>query len=599
LSPAIPFLLVVVAALALTGLAYGRIERLLPGAWLPALCRAGAWTAFGLLLLNPGCPVPGDDGRPLVLLDGSLSLTAAGGRWPEAARMAAELGDVRLFGDPDVVLDSVPVAGRSRLAPALDAAVATGRPVVVVTDGEIEDRMALTPASLRAATVRVLPRRAGPAAAVRAVTGPARVSERDTVRLRADLTAAGLPGPREVPVTVRAGEAIVARTTVTLPASGTAAVDLLILPGRLAAGDHVLRVGFADSVDAERRDDERLQAVSVSATPGIVVVASPGDWEARFLSRTLREVSRLPVEGFVALERGQWRRSRDLTPAPEQVVRRAVRQADLVILRGADEFREEARGRALLHWPSLTGLEEGDWYLTGAGGPVGGALAGLPLDSFPPAVALRMHVPRDADWVGLTAQAGRRGPVRPALSGGVRDGVRHVTIGVEGLWRWAFRGGSAEQGYRALVANLVDWLLAQPDTLRGVARPLRTVVPRGMPLTFERAAGDSRPSTSVRLTAGDGAVRVDTLVWDGAGRARIRLEPGVYAWAAEDGGRGTVAVEAWSEEWFPRPVVLEDQDGARPVVTASRGMRERPWLYAVLAAMLGTEWFVRRRRGLR
>jgi hypothetical protein len=40
------------------------------------------------------------------------------------------------------------------------------------------------------------------------------------------------------------------------------------------------------------------------------------------------------------------------------------------------------------------------------------------------------------------------------------------------LWRWAFRGGSSEQAYRALFAGTVDWLLSGQDTVVG-ARGLR------------------------------------------------------------------------------------------------------------------------------
>ena len=44
-------------------------------------CRAIAWSALGLLLVNVSCPVAGTPLRPLVLLDASLSMGAAGARW--------------------------------------------------------------------------------------------------------------------------------------------------------------------------------------------------------------------------------------------------------------------------------------------------------------------------------------------------------------------------------------------------------------------------------------------------------------------------------------------------------------------------------------
>src|SRR5688572_16573493 len=128
--------LVVAAGLALAAFTYLQLERLGRKALVPLVCRTVAWSALGLLLINLGCPVSDPPGRPLVLLDGSLSMTAPGGRWREARDSAAALGDVRIFGDERGSGDSMPTRGRSLLLPALTAAAASARPVVVVTDGE-------------------------------------------------------------------------------------------------------------------------------------------------------------------------------------------------------------------------------------------------------------------------------------------------------------------------------------------------------------------------------------------------------------------------------------------------------------------------------
>lgn len=132
--------LVIAAGVALAAITYLRLERLGRRGVLPLACRALAWSAIGLLLINLGCPARDPPGRPLVLLDGSLSMGAAGGRWAEARDSAAHLGEVRVFGDDTPAAgDSTPTRGRSLLRPALTAAAAAGRPVLVVTDGEIED----------------------------------------------------------------------------------------------------------------------------------------------------------------------------------------------------------------------------------------------------------------------------------------------------------------------------------------------------------------------------------------------------------------------------------------------------------------------------
>jgi hypothetical protein len=131
--------LVVLLSAGLAAFTYLRLERLGPRAWLPLVSRAIVWSALGLLLLNVGCPIAGRQEPPLVLLDGSLSMDAPGGRWAEALDSARRAGEIRWFGDEDASTDSLPTLGRSLLRPALTAAAASSRPVVVVTDGDVED----------------------------------------------------------------------------------------------------------------------------------------------------------------------------------------------------------------------------------------------------------------------------------------------------------------------------------------------------------------------------------------------------------------------------------------------------------------------------
>lgn len=592
--------LVLVAAVALAAVAYTGLERLGRRALLPASLRAIAWAALGVLLLNPGCPLPPEQSRPIILLDGSLSMQAAGGRWDEALASARGAGELRLFGDPGLRLDSTPVAGRSLLAPSLSAARASGRPVVVVTDGELSDSLEAH-ALLSGVGVRLFQRTAGSAVRVASVRGPARITERDTLHLSADIHGTGLAGRVASAVIVRLGEKVVGSASVAI-GDGLTSVQVAI-PGRaLGAGEHALTIALRDSLDAERRDDRRLRIVTVSATPGVVLVASPGDWESRFLYRTLRDVTELPVEGFVELVRGQWRRMSNLQPVDGADVRQAVGRADLAILRGTTELAPSARGRAMLEWPMAEGPDDasgGDWYLAAGEGPSAIALAGAPVDSFPPMTALLPLTPEGGAWTGLTAQSGRRGALRPALVGSVQDGNRHVAIGVQGLWRWAFRGGSSEQAYRALMAGTVDWLLAGQDTIRGRARPVRPVVPNGRPIAFSWAGGGTADPLAIRLRSSEGAVISDTLTFDGAGLASVLVPVGTYTYQLSGGGRGLVAVEEYSDEWFPRPVVVAAATEAPVSSERRQGIRERWWLFAIGILALCGEWVVRRRMGLR
>ena len=103
----------------------------------------------------------------------------------------------------------------------------------------------------------------------------------------------------------------------------------------LAAGDHMLTLRLEAPGDREKRDDVRLHLLTVAATPGIVLLATPGDWDSRFLFRALRDVAELPVRGYVQVQPGAWRSMRDLSPASTADVRRAAERADLLVLKGS------------------------------------------------------------------------------------------------------------------------------------------------------------------------------------------------------------------------------------------------------------------------
>ena len=593
--------LIVLAAIALAAVGYLVLEKLGRRSVIPGVFRTLAWLALGLLLLNPGCPVPADEARPLVLLDGSLSMSAAGGRWTEALAAARATGDVRLFGDPDVALDSVPRAGRSRLSPALAATRASGRAVVVMSDGEIDDSIASLPL-LRDASIRTFPRAPGPAVALEAMRGQVRLTRRDTLRLRVELRATGLAEPVSTSLTVRSGERNVRTVPITV-GDGRQGVEIGIPASVLGEGDHALDIGLRDSLDAERRDDRRLHLVNIAPTPGVVLAASPGDWDARFLYRTLRDVTELPVEGFVEIAPGEWRRMSDLSPVDQAQVRQSIGLADLAVIRGHRSLVPATRPRALLEWPSPAEGDEalpGDWYLTPGDGPPAAGLAGMPVDSFAPATVLIPLTPDSGDWIGASVQAGRRGTLRPAIIGSSRRGSRRVAIGTQGLWRWAFRGGSSEQAYRSLFASVVDWLIAVEDTARGRARPVRPVVENGLPVVFAWSGSGSAEPVAIKITGADAQVAFDdSLRFDGNGRASVALAPGVYRYQLQPGGRGVVAVEQYSEEWFPRRSVLSDAAAVAAPAERRQGIRERWWLFAIALVALCGEWVVRRRMGLR
>jgi hypothetical protein len=208
--------------------------------------------------------------------------------------------------------------------------------------------------------------------------------------------------------------------------------------------------------------------------------------------------------------------------------------------------------------------------------------------------------------------------------------VRRVTVLADGLWRWAFRGGSSEQAYRAWVSATASWLLAGADTARGVARPVRAVVPSGRPVLFEwigagvpravgvqwsaigRSGAPGSPETAtpppaasppgVRASASDPSPEppaADTLRFDGTGRAEVWLPVGSYRYRLAGGGQGTVAVEPYSDELLPHAVTIGAHEPQPVASGARRSARDWLWLFGLALVGLVGEWVARRRLGLR
>lgn len=595
--------LIVILSSALAALTYLGVERVGRRAWVPLVSRAIAWSAIGLLLLNISCPAAARPRPPLVLLDGSLSMSAPGGRWAEALDSAAAAGEIRMFGDERAARDTAPNRGRSLLRPALSAAAASDRPVLVVTDGEIEDAADL-PAELLARTaVLALPREPRPDFALTGVAGPSRVTAGDSIVLDVEIEASGGATADSLVLEVRSGPRTVASRRVGAAPGGSADARIAFASTAIGAGDHVLQVRLDGTGDQEPRTDTRLHLITVAPTPGVVLLAAPADWDSRFLYRTLREVAQLPVRGYARLDGDRWRSMSDLATVGTERVRQAARGADLLILKGdPGSLAEGSRARGIWRWPSgATGATPlpGDWYLAGVEvSPIAGSFLGQPVDSFPPATQLIPYEPASGAWIGLTAQLGRRGAARPAVAGRQEGRVRSVTVAVDGLWRWAFRGGSSEQSYRTWVASTASWLLGGADSLRGVAAPIRPVVQSGRPLVFEWTASGAPSASAVVWTGAEGPGS-DTLRFDGAGRAGVYLPPGQYRYRFAGGGGGSVAVEEYSDELLPSPVALASRAAkvARP--DGRTAARDWLWLFGLCVAALSVEWLARRRLGLR
>ena len=585
------------------------MRRVSPG--LVAL-RATGVLALVLLLWNPMTTrALAPDAQPIVLLDASLSMTSG---WRAALDTTRALSSARgalvwRFGDRVAAFDSGgPAEGTSHLAPALEAAAARGSEVIVVTDGAVDDLASIPPDLVRLPRVVVLARAPFFDAFVSGLDGQRRVTSTDSVRLRVSYGTAGMRdargGMRKATLTVTSeGRRLLSRSVV-LPDSGILSTDLTFPASRIShPGWSVLEVRVDGVGDAEPRDDARSFAIEVSPQPAAVIFASPPDWETRFLARTLGDVARIPVKTFVETEPGRWRDAATLAPAAAADLRRAAQGARLVVLAG-DPERARAyvpTSVALLVWPTVRG-QPGDWYIERPSpSPLTAALAGIAWDSLPPAVAAG-ETPRDSGVVTvLTARLARRGAPRPVVTLEQRDGRRGATVAAAGLWRWAFRGGAGEEAYRALVAALTDWLLSAAEGRKERAVPVMLETPNGLPLAW-RWTGSGEPRSLPIDLQGDRRQRRDTLRFDAAGRAELRLAPGTYHYslgnATEANEGGVVVVEEYSDEWRPAGPVLAAQEGIPAGRVARIGLRDRWWLFAIAIAAFAAEWAWRRRQGL-
>ena len=540
-------LIVVAALLALGGALtlYLVVERAGRAGVALAVLRAFAWAGVAALLVDPGCrhgTVP-----PMVLLDASLSMTDPGSdaRWlaaVDSARRLAAGGPVVLFGERPVAWHqgARPTAAASRLLPALRDAVSRGGPVVIVTDGEVDDAAVLPADVMRAARVVVLPRPARPDAAVAAVRLPSVLAAGDTAEAEVDVTS-DEAGPRDsVTVTLLDGGRVVVRQQVGL-GGGSARTTLRFVPAA-PPGERAVRRYDAFVAgwrrDADPRDDTASTAAAVTRAASVVLVSGSPDWDFRRLALTLRTARATPVRAFERVSDGPWLDAATLAPVSETAVRAALSHADLVVAHGPEASVREALASAThstWSWPTGGGGVPGDWYVTPDAGasPLGGVLSGVPADSLPPLTGIRPAAPDSSAWTALPARAGRRGAAQPVVEGGTRDGRQWVAVLGTGLWRWAAKGGVAGEAYRALVLTLADRLL-------------------------ERGAADDRGVWALRDSLARGAL-----------------------------------------ERLPRRAALRAQPGSAVGAVQRLPLQQRPWIYGAVLVALSLEWIARRRRGMR
>jgi hypothetical protein len=490
----------------------------------------------------------------------------------------------------------VPRDVATRALPLAERALAVGRPLVLVTDGELDDPTAL--ASLPAGSrVDVLQHAASIDAAVIALDAPRAVVAGDTLEVR---------------VTVRAGALAVRGLTLSLVAGSTAIATMPIdsLPaglertvtmrGRIEGAVRSVSLAAVVSAagDAEHRNDTLATAVQVAPAAGAVLASTSPDFDARFLIPVLRGAVALPTRAYYRVAPGMWRQDGTLAAVSEASVRAALAEAPLAIIHGDTALfgapRSVTKGSLLLYAPSADTV--GEWYPVAAPpSPVSSVLSGIPWDSLAP---LSISPGVRGEWTGLLTAPARSAERRAAIAGSER-GRRTVVVGASGLWRWAFRGGVSADAYATLWGGILDWLTAERPDPRA-ALPADAIVRAGDRIRWRRGTGSD---TLVRVELRRrGDARADTLALHFGGPGALAesgpLDAGTYE-TRVNGGASLLIVNA-SRELLPRRANVRTGavGGAAPFGDQPR-LRDYHWIYLLLLAALCAEWLLRRHFGLR
>ncbi len=595
-----PWLLALLAGLFVAFIQYG--VRDLRGNWLTllaAVLRALAVTIVVALLLD----APAARAKPVATW-AALDVSASMGRGDSSAWRAARDSLRRISAESTFVFgDSVrrmsdPAARdlASSLRPAVERAIGSGHPLVVLTDGELDDPDAARqlPAGSRVVLVKHPVRRD---LALSSLDVPRAIVSGDTVEIKA-VVAAGNGGGRAGTVSLLFDGKLIATAPVdSLAPFGERNVSVRArLDG--ATGASLLSAVVSSPDDAEHHNDTVNVAIDVSRAASAVFVSTSPDFDARYSLAVLRGALGIPTRGFLRVAPGEWRVEGALTPIPESDVRQAVKDAPVTILHGDTAAfgppRASTLGPLLL---IVTSATEGEWYPSAApASPLAPALAGVVWDSLPPVGIAQ--TPPTGSWEGVVARRGR-GEERKAIVVGTDEPRRVAIVAAAGLWRWRFRGGVASDAFTALWGSIFDWLAAERADRRA-AVPDERLIRAGQPVRWRR--GSAADSVVVVALRRRGATRVDSLTLRFAPGTNVvetaAVPAGIYE-ASTRGGSALLAVNA-SREWLPRSPGVTPA-GVRGLISADAAPRLRgaEWAYALAIALLCAEWILRRRRGMR
>ncbi len=540
---------------------------------------------------------------PIVALDASASWSrgrdtaAFGAAYTAAKRDAAD--SLLLFGDSvrGANQSPTPTDLASRARPVVEHALATGRPLVLYTDGEIDDAPALSSLP-RGSRVVVAPATTAYDAALTDLRAPRAVVTGDTLEVLVTVVAGG-GGALSGTVQVTLGER--AAPPVTIDSLGayterTVRSRLLVPNG---TGPALLRVVLTSRGDVEPRNDTLAVAVELAPGAGAVLVSTSPDLDVRELASVLRGTVSLPTRGFFRLAPGVWREEGTLASVTEDQVRRWAQDAPLLVLHGDTTVfgdpRRNSRGSLLLFAPPTQST--GEWYATGAPpSPVASAMTGSSWDSLPP-LEVSPNLPIGESEVLETRRA-RRLERRVAIAAWERP-RRIVVVGASGFWRWRFRGGAGVGVHTALWGSLLDWLAAEHSDTRA-AVPINGLIRAGETVRWRRGSAADTAVQAVLVRRGDSVTDTISLRF-APGMTNTETPPldrGIYDVRVRGGGALLVVNE--SAELLPRRASVHAGNiGESAALGDTPRLRNLGWLFALLITALCAEWILRRRLGLR
>jgi hypothetical protein len=620
---------------------YARAELPVRGRWGLASLRATALVILLALLFDAHLPwgPPASAGARWVLLDASLSMSAAGGvPWDSARSLAEGLGEegwtVVPFGRG--VLDSlppgIPQAVGSEVGPALSRAREAGaREVVVLSDLRFEDPVAAQAALSDAFSVVRFENVAPGARNVG--LGRFVVEDQPTPRnpVRAELELFGEGMGDSVIVEFREEGRLVLAQTIGLPSPGLRSSVTVELPPVQGEGRLRYSAAAVTGGDDLASDDEVVGYMSAGrGEGGLVLVSLRPDWEPRALLSVLTDVTGLSATGYLRVGTNRFalmgRAAERSSPTDSSRVSLAASEAAMVVIHGLDGdlgplARSLVRSSSrLLVWPTnaagsaAVGVrtappQGGEWYASSAipASPVAADLARLPVQGLPPLANVLLPVDGESVVGPLQVQLGGTGPSTPGLVLRAAEGRRTAVILASGFWRWAARGGTGLETYRRLWSGVAGWLLAaDADLAASRPRPEKWVFGRDETVTW-RVPGQVGDSMVVAISS-DGELVTELALPAGTGVPTGPLPPGSYTYRFGDPGdpllEGRFDVAARTDELAIAPARMdglndpgEGSGGGEP--ESGRPLRTASWPYLLALGLLCVEWIGRRRAGLR